>query len=182
MTPTFGKLCTKADVERDAIHIATLPVTADESLEPGQPVNFTRNDNNNFVGAVSREDCVGIVDPFLDGTVLKGERFWLFLLPNTVTSLKHQWTHPGIDKRLELLEKMMYGDSKQRLRDFAHDIGVSYEELISRAQDYQETGEYWSEGGRFEGVGIYDGFWQDYQRATGGEIKEDENGFFSCSC
>ena len=42
---------------------------------------------------------VGIVDPFLKEPVEPGERFYIFLFPNTVTGLRHVWTHPAFMTR-----------------------------------------------------------------------------------
>ena len=85
--------------------------------------------------------------------------------------------------------------AKQRLMDFAaslplqqdddyNDIPgteVTYSELIERATAYQQGGDYWCEGGRFEGEGLYGGFWDDYALVTERPVT-DTYGFFSCSC
>jgi len=88
--------------------------------------------------------------------------------------------------------------AKQRLMDFAASLPtssfdddwnqvekgeVTYSELMERAKAFQEQGEYWSEGGRFEGTGIYEGFWEDYALVTGDPVDSNNKwGFFSCSC
>jgi len=89
--------------------------------------------------------------------------------------------------------------AKQRLMDFAASLPpaydesddeyreipgseVTYTELMERAKAYQESGEYWSEGGRFEGTSTYQGFWDDYALVTGEEVDKNSYGFFSCSC
>lgn len=90
--PEFlGKLVPESVTERDAIHFAVIPVQAACRLSPGQNIGkladgrFGPNAPNN----------IGIVDPFLQGRVSEDERFYLFLYPNTITGLRHVWTHPA---------------------------------------------------------------------------------------
>lgn len=80
-------------VERDCIHIAVAPVVADHPLLRGQPVGVA--DNGRLATTVF--PSVGIVDPFLTRDVEEGERFWLYLFPGSITSLRHEWTHPSFD-------------------------------------------------------------------------------------
>lgn len=84
----IGKLVAE-DGGRDAVHVAIAPTTAPCELRPGQHVDPLGNPE--AAGVVP----VGIVDPFLREPVRAGQRFWLFLYPNTVTSLRHEWTHPA---------------------------------------------------------------------------------------
>jgi len=95
--PAVGRLI-EGEAYRDALHIAVAPVEAGEYLEPGERV---------YIGAggvalvqardgfVARTPPVGVVDPFLATAVYTGQRFWLFLFPATITSLRHVWTHPA---------------------------------------------------------------------------------------
>ncbi len=87
--PQLGSLITDGELRRDAIHIAVAPVTAGERLLPAQPVGIL-----DPLRAHGGPPSVGIVDPFLSVAVEPGQRFWLVLFPNTVTSLRHVWTHP----------------------------------------------------------------------------------------
>lgn len=92
-TPQPGRLIEQNEVQRDAIHVALAPATAAVRLTPGQHVGLIRSDDPNFVGPTDRN--IGIVDPFLTANVEAGQRFWLFLYPNSVTGLRHIWTHPA---------------------------------------------------------------------------------------
>jgi hypothetical protein len=101
--PRLGSLITDGDRRRDAIHVAVAPVTAAEPLAPGQHVGFVPANQTETVGPADRP--VGIVDPFLTTPVEPGQRFWLFLYPNTVTSLRHVWTHPAFTARVPAAAK-----------------------------------------------------------------------------
>ena len=195
--PQFGRLV-PADFpdERDAIHIATAAVFATEDLNPGDHVGFVTKDNDKM--GRSEIAPLGIVDPFLPKPVKKGERFWVFLYPGTIQSLRHNWSHPSFDVRQQLIRAIEETPAKKRMKAFARELSesrdynydkngagedVSFEELIDRATAFVNGGEYWSEGGRFEGQGLYDEFWDDFEELTGLKVPEgDRYSFFSCSC
>lgn len=85
------------DPGRDAVHVAVMPVVAIEDLQPGQHIGPDGSPAPaNVVVGVSSKAIIktGIVDPFLKQTVRKGERFFMFMYPQTITSLRHEWTHP----------------------------------------------------------------------------------------
>ena len=192
--PQFGRLV-PADFpdERDAIHIATAAVFATEDLNPGDHVGFVTKDNDKM--GRSEIAPLGIVDPFLPKPVKKGERFWVFLYPGTIQSLRHNWSHPSFDVRQQLIRAIEETPAKKRMKAFAASLSggkdwggnkyedVTFKELIDRATAYVNGGEYWSEGGRFEGQGLYDEFWDDFEELTGLKVPEgDRYSFFSCHC
>lgn len=80
---------------RDAVHVAVAPVVAGEDIGVGQTVwidylGFA------FSGVpLTGVAYIGIVDPFRVHYVNRGERFWLFLFPGTITGLRHVWSHPA---------------------------------------------------------------------------------------
>lgn len=75
--------------KRDAIHLAVEPVIAKQPLAPGQHVTVDGRACNEW-----SDLAVGIVDPFLNENVNRGERFWLVVYPRQITSLRHVWEHP----------------------------------------------------------------------------------------
>lgn len=104
--PNIGQLAPD-DAQRDAIHVAIAPVIAAERLPHGSAVAWAPGQEGTAVINVpwDHPNKLGIVDPFRTGFVNAGERFWLFLMPNTVTSLRHEWTHPAFTTQAPVEQK-----------------------------------------------------------------------------
>ena len=84
--------------QRDAVHVAVAPGIAAMLLRPGEHVGFVNNGDLELFGPKGCVGCsqpVGIVDPFLTKVVQPGQRFFVFLYPRTITSMRHEWTHPA---------------------------------------------------------------------------------------
>ena len=77
---------------RDAVHVAVLPAIAGTMLRPGSHVGLD-TEGKVMPGA---EPLLGIVDPYLRRPVMPGQWCYGFLYPQTITSLRHEWTHPAI--------------------------------------------------------------------------------------
>lgn len=77
--------------ERDAVHVAILPVQVEDGqrLFPGQPIGIVDGKASAWA-----TDYIGIVDPFLTESVSGGDWFYACLYPGSITSLRHDWTHP----------------------------------------------------------------------------------------
>ncbi len=84
----LGQLVTDPEQGRDAVHVAVIPLIAVREMRPGERL------------------ANGIVDPFLTAPVKPGGRFLLCLYPNTVTSLRHAWTHPAFPAEAEPVESV----------------------------------------------------------------------------
>jgi len=109
MNPHLGKLVDET-AQRDAIHIAIAPVVAGEALEPGQHVGLLAGR-----ASAAAKEKIGIVDPFLTEQVWEGQCFYLCLYQQTVTNLRHNWSHPAFDKEAQDAKAA----SEQWLREYA---------------------------------------------------------------
>lgn len=107
--------------ERDAVHVALAPVIAAQRLAPGQHVGLIQAHNTELVGVCS--EPIGIVDPFLDHSVERGQRFYVMLYPNTVTGMRHQWEHPAFPPPGTQ-------ESEDWMRDLADELGKDYIDLL----------------------------------------------------
>lgn len=90
----LGQLITDPAQQRDAIHIAVASVVAAMELQAGDELEFAKACDTMYVRK-SIHKPIGIVDPFLKTVIQPEDRFWMFLMPNTITSLRHDWTHPA---------------------------------------------------------------------------------------
>jgi hypothetical protein len=175
----LGSIIT-GEQHRDAIHIAVAPVVTAESLQPGQHVGLDANGQ-----ADSEAKHIGVIDPFLKSTARRGSTVWLFLYPNTITSLRHEWAHPafGLQQSPGVIDKTA---SERWLRNFIDGADCpSYETVIAAAANH-DGGDSWSdeylhfEGSDAHGV-IPPEFWTHVEIVTGKKI-EKRAAYFSCSC
>lgn len=126
-TITLGQII-DGNQGRDAVHIAIAPAVAKEKLFPGQDVG---------ADGTCATPHVGIVDPFLKHPVQPDQGFWICLYPNTVTSLRHEWTHPAFNSAGEKATDEDVEYSRKWLRRYAErmntydDADAAYERLIS---------------------------------------------------
>lgn len=193
--PNIGQLV-RNDEQRDAIHIAVAPVVATQILAPGQHISVVPSTRP--MHAHKEGTTVGIVDPFLKNPVQIGELFYIFLYPGTITSLKHDWTHPAFENLTEeqraenrkIVDAPKKGRidtrieySKNWIEELADTVGVTYGQLIAGAENYRFGGEYLIGGSEMEGYSTPPEFWDHYEVVTGITVDESEKGsFFSCSC
>jgi hypothetical protein len=96
--PQLGRLIESNEHRRDAIHVAVAPVIATTRLLPGQRIGLAYADDTEDVAPADDIDieAIGIVDPFLTEPVEEKQRFWMCLLPGTITGLRHVWSHPAL--------------------------------------------------------------------------------------
>lgn len=177
---SLGKLIDES-AQRDAIHIAVAPVVATERLSPGQRIGLVGHDNVQVKASATGQ---GIVDPFLPGAVFPGERFYMWLTPNTITSLRHLWTHPHFDS--DLISHDAHGEkSKAWIAGHADRLGLSVDVLMADAADWlrhqdhkiQQGSERWRD--EFNATE----FWHHYEVVTGKPVAEDlKQSFYCCTC
>lgn len=165
---------------RDAVHVAVLPVIAKQRLKPGEHVGLS--DDHQASNRV--KDKIGIVDPFLTRDIKPGDRFYLFLYPRTITSLRHVWSHPAVPDEIDIpVASGPQETARQWIENFAASIPLAYQTLMDGADQYLLYGDYLCFGGLLEGEYVPDEFWDHYETVTGKKVPDTDRGsFFTCSC
>lgn len=174
----LGELLDKNSGNRDAIHIAIVPVIAAEVLFPGQRIGFAREGDTTNVSKTGK--VVGVVDPFLRREVVPGQRFYMMLLPNTITSLRHEWTHPAFESTGSPIET-----SRKWIEKFAASIEQTYNRLMDAATNYIMYSEHtYDNAENYKQIDWdqWPEFWTHYEIVTGNKVADKESHPFTCSC
>lgn len=192
---TMGTILTDDVGGRDAVHVAVIAATAAGKLTPGQHVGFKSgaapepvDTDEPIVGA--SDDPIGIVDPFLEGMVEKGQRFWLYLYPRTITSLRHNWTHPrfGDLKPGQIYSRpTQVAESEAWLKAWCKSNDCPEWPTVraviegDESEHRQWDGEHLHFDGRDAHGDIPDSFWHHVEIVLGRKIERKPQ-HFSCSC
>lgn len=165
--------------ERDAIHIAVAPVVAVSNLEPGAHCGIDGTAKN----------PIGVVDPFLRGQVRRGQTFWLFLYPNTITALRHNWTHPAFaSKPIVSTPDRSASETWMRAWAVQHTPGGYYDDEDGLPVDEEVAYALAINAGHEHSVGPYEDardhidneWWTHWEAITGCRGQRGE--YFNCSC
>jgi len=153
--------------QRDAIHIAVLPcIVGQDYLNVGESVRLMTGSSEVVISAEHGEQGIGVIDPFLrDWSVRKGDRVWVYLVPNTVTGLRHHWEHPAIDNPPKMSAPEL------DLRQWCDRLSFDFDEVVAAGQELKKTGKDKSEWGTYivrRGQDLH----------SSGELGEDLNVFW----
>ena len=171
----LGKLIT-GDQVRDAVHIAVAPVTAADTLMPGQHVGL---DSDGRAGASDKP--IGCVDPYLRTPVREGQRCWLFLYPGSITALRHEWSHPAFGA--EAITPAVW--SRRWIEAFAGELDQAYNRLMAAAELWVSDQDYtYDNSETYKDVddAKWPEFWRHYEIVTGQPAKRSGDHFFTCRC
>lgn len=191
----IGKLLDESQ-KRDAVHFAVAPVMAAGPIHPGEPIGFAEEGNVELVSREGKYKKIGIADPFLKGPLKNGDRFFMFLYPNTVNGMRHDWSHPAFEAaQVHAVTEALTGESKKKaeqwLRNFARRWKFNYSDLIAMALQTNEENDwrYVTANGRdlhsrSELGNDYEEFWRKIEILYGKKFDEEhKDGLkWSCSC
>lgn len=176
--------------KRDAIHVAIAPVVAAEPLAPGDHIGFVQGEEGNERVQRRLSGALGIVDPFLTSRVMPGERFYMFLYPQSITALRHEWTHPIFDAFAVALaakpNAVHMSESETWLRAHADRLDLTYNAMMGHAERWLAEDEHTVQHG-FDNwrddFGDPIEFWHHYEIVTGTVVpQERKRSFYCCTC
>lgn len=174
---SLGRLLAPGEGVRDAVHIAVIPAVAGATLTAGDRVVLVDGKAFNAPTAA----YVGIVDPFLTGFAQPGDRFWLWLEPGSITSLRHDWTHPAFPAEAEppAVGSDEKAASERWLRAQCEDSGFPYRQVLQAAMYGDEL-----TVGYDANMSADEEFWRHVEIITGRKYDPEhrEKVYFGCAC
>jgi len=178
----IGEIITN-DQQRDAVHMAVAPVVAGGALLPGNHVAIRADGSAVFSAGAG---TVGIVDPFLRAPVRIGQRFWLFLYPGSITSLRHDWSHPAFHGIVAQAPDVSpeKNESMKWLEAFAESVGWNLTDLLERAESLYEHGSMFAgdDDSQEKFNASQDLLLRHLAIVKGREIPNPEDVYFRCAC
>ena len=176
----FGKIIYGYQ-QRDAVHVAVTPVEAGEAIDPGKWCYL--KDGKAYPHTYWRDgERVGFADPCLSERVKQGETFWLWLKPGSITSLRHNWTHPLLPEQPPTSEQKQA--AMKRMGEIGQHIGgFSAEEMVEYYIDVAN-----GRGGclpnDIDNYDAPDDFWEIGELITGLVVApaKKKDHYFRCSC
>ncbi len=158
---TLGTCPIPENSGRDAIHLAVEPVICGpHRLYAGQLAVIV----NGIACPADRDVATGIVDPFIVDPALvePGQKFWFVVLPRTITSLRHVWSHPAFPEDavtlyIDTSESVSKADMTRfldevdtfvpeqsmamaRMKEWCAEIGERYDYIMAEAKKYVDSG------------------------------------------
>jgi len=171
--------------QKDATHIALMPVVAAENMPPGAHIGLSNKGE-----ACQGTKHIGIVDPFLKTKVLRGDTFWMFMYPNTVANLRHDWDHPALAKIEKIRQKENSSTSREwlvsyALRNIYSDTSYTADEAYEALIDQVKGGDLTFYGTDCHGLGDVPDSTELFRHLSvvlDREITEKSFDYFGCSC
>ena len=187
MEPNIGeKILSVTTPERDAIHVAVIPLIAgEEYMQSGDKIRLSL-ENPEVAMSGDYGNHIGVVDPFLEGSSLKiGDKFWAFLKPGTVTGMRHHWQHPSFEGF-----QLAANEHELWLRQFCDKWNFDFQELVEAGSETESSWRYVTARGHdLHSASELDPgdehlFWMHLEAYTGQEFTDDHKREmqWSCSC
>lgn len=107
---------------KDAVHVAIVSVRAAEAMEPGTKCSM----NADGEAETNNSKSIGVADPFLKKTILRGDYFNLVLNPDVVDNVTHVWDHP----KFSFAPPVKPVKENYTIAEAAKEYGVTYKQMM----------------------------------------------------